>query len=224
MSDSPSTPDAAPPSNEKSPLMRQIILVVCLGLMIRALYYDRKVARPNSTAKAYKLLQVARNRLYDYNAAAQLSPAEVAEILGKQAARTEETDYYVKETYSWTAGMPFRSYYVVAVYSKARGEPRYTFSMYNEQPTEDMLPGYEPPPSEFDPPPTPSDLQGGGPGPDPSLGSPDPTQGSPDPTQGSPDPTQGSPDPAGSPEPAPGSPESTPSGETGEAGEAIPPR
>lgn len=189
MSDSENTPASAASTeatdgSAKSPLLRQLILIACLALVLGALYYDRQIARPSSSAKAEELLEKARERLYDEERG-QLTPEEVAEILGKQPSKTEETEDYVKETYSWLAGLPFRSYFVVVAYSKSSGSPQYWTSRYNEEPTPNMLPGHIRSLGENEGSSVPDDLRGTG----PLEPSPDLTKGSPDPTQGSPEPT-----------------------------------
>lgn len=183
--DAQSTDAVSADVGDKSAWKRQLVLIAILAIMLGALYWDRKVARPNSEAKKEELDQLASARLATSDP--QLSREEVAEALGRKPSNSREKDGYIIEKFSWRGGLPWRTYDVNVVYSKTKdGGGRYYASFYNEEPEDAQLAtapadaeGGDSPPLE------PGDVQGG-----PPMGD-SPTESTPD--GFSPDPTGGSP-------------------------------
>ena len=86
----------------KSGAMRQGVLIVVLLLMLGALYWDRQVARPNSFKLSDTLDQKAQERLGSSDK--QMTPEEVAALLGRQPSKKREADNFETQTFSWRGG------------------------------------------------------------------------------------------------------------------------
>ena len=166
-SDTQSPDSVSAETHGKSALKRQLVLILILAIMLGALYWDRKVARPNSQAKQKELEELATERLT--SSKPQLSQEEVATALGRGPVATRDLDGFIIEKFSWRGGLSWRTYDINVQYTKTRdGGGHYHASFYNQEPEDALLATIGSPATEG-PAPTPEDLQGG-----PPLDVPDP--------------------------------------------------
>lgn len=148
MAESDSTAGASPPVPEKQGSFlntRQIILLVLLLIMLLALGWDYKIARPQSKAKADELSEAAQARAVKARTG-QLSSDEVAEVLEREPSTTLDGDKYTIEVFKWRGGLPWKSYNVWVVYRKTSDGPRFHTLSYLTEPEDKYMPGYVPPP------------------------------------------------------------------------------
>ena len=100
---------------------RQTIMLVILGLMIIALVYDYKVARP-SVEGAYD--QIAKKSIEVNSSGTDvLTNLGVRELLEMEPSDTfEEVNGDLVEVYSWRSGLPVRTHNLYTVYKKNTGK------------------------------------------------------------------------------------------------------
>ena len=106
--------DSDVPEKKSHPL-RLLVLLVLLGLMLYALWHDRKVARPGRLAAFDRVVE--RNRAI--NEAAQFSSMtdkDVRDAIGRDASERFDWNDYQVEVYRWRGGLPWRTYDIYAVY------------------------------------------------------------------------------------------------------------
>jgi len=107
--------DAANTVAPKRGALRLIVLLSLLGLMLLALAYDYRVARPR--------VKSAYDRIASLNDAMNASPESIPTLnthihkeIGRTPNRTFTEGRYRVEVFSWTAGLPFRTHDLFAVY------------------------------------------------------------------------------------------------------------
>ncbi|QDV11806.1 hypothetical protein CA51_16820 [Rosistilla oblonga] len=105
---------AATTTTAKPSRTRSYLLFGILGLMIIALAYDYKVARPN-VEQAYEDL-VAFNMQVNADPSDMVTPEMVAEMLGKTPTRTFKDMSDFVEVYSWRGGLFFKSHDLYVAY------------------------------------------------------------------------------------------------------------
>lgn len=131
----------APSAEAKTSPVRLIVLLLILAVAGFALYWDRQIARPESEDRVEKLEQAVIER-NSTAAALQLSPEEVAEVIGREASPVRETEKWSMERYRWPAGLPWKSYDIYVVYIKTSDGPRFHTYSYMNEPEEEAMPGY----------------------------------------------------------------------------------
>ncbi|MDP6556479.1 MAG: hypothetical protein QGG71_17545 [Pirellulaceae bacterium] len=95
--------------------LRLTILLCLLGLGLLGLAYDRQVARPN-VSKAYDQIVQLNDQM---NTSANAKPTMNTDIhkeINRAPRRTYTDGPYRIEVFSWTAGLPFRTHDLFAVY------------------------------------------------------------------------------------------------------------
>ena len=124
-----SQPDALSSSSEKPSeqpssthsrggRLRRYILFALLLVMLGALWYDRKVARP-SVESAYDRIERLNEGINAEKSRKQLTSKEVQTALNTMPDRVFAENGYQVEVYSWFAGLPFKTRDYYAVYSSA---------------------------------------------------------------------------------------------------------
>lgn len=95
--------------------LRQIILFCLLGVMLVALAYDYRIARPN-VEKAFDQIVHLNDQM---NLSAKPTPtlnSDIRKEIGRDPARVYSEGPYRIEVFSWTSGLPFRTHDLFAVY------------------------------------------------------------------------------------------------------------
>jgi hypothetical protein len=140
--DSP-TPAATPETKprKQSPL-RLVLLLVLLLLVVGALWYDRKVARPACEA-GYEKAKALLDRELAKAGRVTASFQDMQQALGKKPSRRVDKEHYSIETYSWMRGSLVQTYYINVIFRKERGGDIVLNSVLapNMEPTDDDLPG-----------------------------------------------------------------------------------
>ncbi|MCH1495981.1 MAG: hypothetical protein L7U72_12175 [Rubripirellula sp.] len=96
---------------------RQTVLLVLLGVMVVALAYDYKVARPNVDAAYEKI--VTKSMQVNSKSTEVLTNLSVRELLEMEPSETrEEANGDLVEVFSWRSGLPIRTHNLYAVYKK----------------------------------------------------------------------------------------------------------
>lgn len=113
----------ASPSGASQPSgnSRQTILLLVLGLMVIALAYDYKVARPSVDAAYDQIVQ--KSMQVNSTSTETLTNLGVRELLQMEPSETfEEANGDMVEVYSWRSGLPIRTHNLYSVYKKNGGE------------------------------------------------------------------------------------------------------
>lgn len=117
--DSPPTspaPASAPVARTRSPNIRSLVLVVILLMLLAALWYDYKVARP-SVEDAYLRISELNERVNATSGRKYVVSSDVQNELKRQPAETYDMGGYHVEEYHWRAGLPIRKHKYIAVYT-----------------------------------------------------------------------------------------------------------
>jgi len=116
---------------------RMVILFAVLALMLFALWYDHKVARP-SVERAWADVSALNDEINANSGNKITTSADIQKKLNRQPAKVlKNHPPYVIEVYSWMAGLPFRTHNYYAIYTSAAGELRFvTHYMYELPPGE----------------------------------------------------------------------------------------
>jgi hypothetical protein len=109
-------PAARAPSSAAN--YRRWILFLFLGVMLIALWYDRKVARPNVEA-AYHQVERLNEDVNSRVGHKQVTNQDVQKALGTPPSRVYQEGGYTVEVYSWRAGLPIKTHDYYAVYNSA---------------------------------------------------------------------------------------------------------
>ena len=117
--------------------MRVVVLFAVLALMLVALWYDHKVARP-SVERAWADVAALNDEINADSGNRITTSADIQKKLSRQPAKVLKSHPpYVIEVYSWMAGLPFRTHNYYAVYTPAGGQLRFvTHFMYELPPGE----------------------------------------------------------------------------------------
>ena len=99
-------------------LIVRIVLIAILLVMIAALGYDRKVARPavDDAFDKVKVMNTKNNQKGADQGGGITTNADVQKILGRKPSKKMKVEAYNVEVYSWRAGIPWRTYDYFAVY------------------------------------------------------------------------------------------------------------
>jgi hypothetical protein len=95
---------------------RSLVLLGILVLLLGALWYDYKIARPK-VEFAYEAVGKVNSEYNAYAGKKYLTEKEVQTILNRQPASFIDHGTYHVEVYSWRSGLPIRSHNYYAVYS-----------------------------------------------------------------------------------------------------------
>ncbi len=100
---------------------RKILLFAILGLLVLALAYDYRVARP-SVETAYNKI-VDRNTEVNRKSTEVFTNLDVRQLIGKEPSRTfEDANGDLVEVYSWRSGLPIRSHELFTVFKPNNGK------------------------------------------------------------------------------------------------------
>lgn len=102
--------DTAPSSNT-----RFIILLVVFGIMLGALWYDRKVARP-AVEDAYARITKLNNDMNGSSNKEYVTDKVVRNELKREPIDQYTSGPYLIEVYGWRGGLPFKMHKYYAVY------------------------------------------------------------------------------------------------------------
>ncbi len=95
----------------------RLILFGILFLLVVALIYDYRVARPGVNQAYDKITE--QSTLVNMSSTKKFTNKDVQELLGKQPSETfEDPNGDFVEVYSWRSGLPFRTHDLFAVYKK----------------------------------------------------------------------------------------------------------
>lgn len=111
----PVSPKATAPSSNT----RFIVLLVVFGLMLGALWYDRKVARP-AVEDAYARIAKLNNKINGSSGKAYMTDKEVHDELKRKPIDQFKTGPYLVEVYGWRAGLPLKTHKYYAVYGNGK--------------------------------------------------------------------------------------------------------
>lgn len=101
--------------------LRQFVLLGILFVLVIALLYDYRVARP-SVEQAYDKI-AEQSILVNRSSTEVFTNENVQELIGKQPSRTfEEPNGDLVEVYSWRSGLPIRTHDLFAVYKQNGGK------------------------------------------------------------------------------------------------------
>jgi hypothetical protein len=106
--------------------LRLLLLVAVLILMVFALWYEYKVARPSVLAANEKIVALNEEINRDGNTTA-MTNKDVQEALNRQPSRTYQDGQYTVEVYSWVSGLPFRTHDWYAFYTSNSGQLLFSF-------------------------------------------------------------------------------------------------
>ena len=95
--------------------LRQLILIGLLGLMSLALAYDYRIARPR-VDQAYDQIVRLNDQMNLMETAKPTLNTDIHKEIGRTPLRTYTDGHYRIEVFSWTAGLPFRTHDLFAVY------------------------------------------------------------------------------------------------------------
>jgi hypothetical protein len=107
--------------NPRSSSLRMIILFAVLILMLLALGYDYRVARPK-VDEAEAAVEKLNKQINESAEARVMSNVDVQEALNRKPSKTFTEGPYTVEQFSWMSGLPFRSYSYFALYRPAGDE------------------------------------------------------------------------------------------------------
>jgi hypothetical protein len=115
-----SVPPSSPVSETDPPKpsasnTRSFALVGILGLLLLALWYDYKVARPQ-VEHAYNSIEKINSEYNSLPGKKYLTEKEVQSTLNRKPAKVLDEGQYHVEIYSWRSGLPIRSHNYYAVY------------------------------------------------------------------------------------------------------------
>jgi hypothetical protein len=102
-------------------VIRLVILFSLLGLMVVALAYDYKVARPSVTAAEATVADLNRE-VNAFGGTKAMTNIDVQKALNRKPTRTFTVGSYQVEQYSWRSGLLFRSHNYYAVYRSIAGK------------------------------------------------------------------------------------------------------
>ena len=105
---------SAPP-HDPGRNLRLITLLTILGLLLFAVWYDYKIARPG-VDNAFDIVGHINHRINRSPSMPAMRSTDVQQALGFTPSYTINKGSYVIEVYAWTAGLPFRSHDYYAVY------------------------------------------------------------------------------------------------------------
>ena len=110
-------PDNVSPAPPQDPgrNLRLITLLTVLGLLLFAVWYDYKIARPG-VDEAFEIVGNINHRINRSPSMPAMRSQDVQQALGFTPNYTIKKGPYVIEVYAWTAGLPFRSHDYYAVY------------------------------------------------------------------------------------------------------------
>jgi hypothetical protein len=99
-------------------MVRQFVLIGILLLLVLALVYDYRVARPGVETAYDKIAE--QSMLVNARSSEVFTNEDVQELIGKTPSRTfEEPNGDLVEVYSWRSGLPIRTHDLFAVYKKS---------------------------------------------------------------------------------------------------------
>lgn len=98
--------------------IRLIILLVVLVLGVIAVAYDFLLARPKSVNANGIVEKLIDKRISAAADAAPVTNEEVQKELNRKPSRTNTTEYYTEEIYSWRRGLLLLSYNLYVIYTK----------------------------------------------------------------------------------------------------------
>ena len=117
MSTSESSPNPAPRNpNPRASKTRTFVLLGLLGLMLFALWYDYKVARP-AVEDAYARIGKLNADINSLAGKKYMTNEDVRNELKRSPIRTFSEGGYLVEVYAWRAGLPIKSHEYYAVYT-----------------------------------------------------------------------------------------------------------
>lgn len=132
---------ASKPPRDAGRNFRLIFLSTTLGLMLFALWYEYKIARPSVEA-AYESIGQLNERTNHFGRVAPMTNQDVQQALAKQPDYSFSYGPYHVEVYCWTAGLPFHRHEYYAVCIGQGGTMRFLRHYKFHLPTEelDLLP------------------------------------------------------------------------------------
>ena len=106
-----------PVAGSSDPLrrLRLTILSTIFGLLLFALWYDYRVARP-AVDKAYDSITSLNFRINRASLNQAMTARDVQSVIGRAPKVSYSEGPYQIEIYAWVAGLPFRSHEYYAVY------------------------------------------------------------------------------------------------------------
>lgn len=110
-----STDPISPPAPASSSNTRFVVLLVLLGIMLGALWYDRYVARP-AVEDAYARIAKLNSDINSQAGKAYMTDKDVQNELKRKPIDQFTTGNYMVEVYGWRAGLPMKSHKYYAVY------------------------------------------------------------------------------------------------------------
>lgn len=96
--------------------LRVGVLLVVFFVLLGALAYDFRVARPAAQAGYEKVIGLLEKRAKSRKGDAEFEPADVQRELGCAPSSTRQQGLTTIETYSWRGGMPLRTYNLYVLY------------------------------------------------------------------------------------------------------------
>lgn len=112
--------------------MRQFILFILLAVMLGALWYDRKIARPN-VQSAYDRIETLNDEINLKKGHEVLTNKEVQAALNRPPSRVFSIGGYHVEVYSWRAGLPIKTHDYYAVFAGKLFLKHYKFELPTEE-------------------------------------------------------------------------------------------
>ena len=92
------------------------MLLTILGLLLFAVWYDYKVARPG-VDQAFDNVGYLNSKINGSADIPAMTNSDVQQLVGFTPSHTITKGIYRVEVYAWTAGLPFRSHDYYAVYT-----------------------------------------------------------------------------------------------------------
>ena len=108
-----------PPAPSSAPI-RQGILVLLLVIMLGALWYDYKVARP-AVETAFQQISTLNEKINGAAGQKYMTEKDVQQELQRAPIRTFSENGYFVEVYGWRAGLPTKYHEYFAIYTD--GQP-----------------------------------------------------------------------------------------------------
>ena len=138
MSDSESnTPSTA--SASRADVVRKLILFVLLGIMLAALAYDYRVARPAVNAAYDKITDESRRVNADGHAV--FTNKDVSKLLGRQPDESFRDAADLVEVYHFAGGVPLKPHKLYTVFKKnGENEIFYRHAKFGYRTSQDVIP------------------------------------------------------------------------------------
>lgn len=117
-SPTPSTPPSPSGRSSSSSRIRLLVLLGLLGVMLGALWYDYKVARP-AVENAYSRIALLNTEINSRSGKQYMTNQDVQKELKRAPMETFTTDGgYMVEVYGWRSGLPTKTHKYYAVYTQ----------------------------------------------------------------------------------------------------------